>query len=67
MLFESHVRQRDPGEHCRGACEAGSRDNRTGDPPDDGAVGWALHETCSLCRTLGLVSVGEGWQDREYG
>lgn len=21
----------------------------------------------ALCRTLGLVSVGEGWQDREYG
>src|ERR1700730_6012430 len=50
--------QRDPGEHRRGACQAGLRDNRTGDPPDDGAVGWALHETFSLCPTLGLLPVG---------
>ena len=49
------------------ACEAGFRDNRTGDPPGDGAVSWALHETLNLCRALGLLSVGGGWQDRDYG
>ena len=49
------------------ACEAGFRDNRTGDPPADGAVSWALHETLNLCRALGLLSVGGGWKDRDYG
>jgi hypothetical protein len=49
------------------ACEVGFRDNRTGDPPDDRAVSWALHETLNLCRALGLLSVGGGWQDRDYG
>jgi len=49
------------------ACEVGFRDNRTGDPPDDRAVSWALHETLNLCRALGLLSVGDGWRDRDYG
>ncbi|HKN50635.1 MAG TPA: hypothetical protein VJ010_10460 [Actinomycetota bacterium] len=49
------------------ACEAGFQDNRTGDPPDDRAVSWALHETLNLCRALGLLSVGGGWHDRDYG
>jgi hypothetical protein len=49
------------------ACEVGFRDNRTGDPPDDHAVSWALHVTLNLCRALGLLSVGGRWQDRDYG
>src|SRR5437764_169965 len=49
------------------ACEVGFRENRTGDPPDDRAVSWALHETLNLCRALGLLSVGSGWGDRDYG
>ena len=42
------------------ACEAGFRDNRTGDPPDDRAVSWALHETLNLCRALGLLCATRG-------
>src|SRR5437660_1739716 len=49
------------------ACEAGFRDNRTGDPADERAVSWTLHETLNLCRGLILLWTGGGRQDRDYG
>jgi len=30
-------------------------------------VGWAIHDTSNLCRALGVLSTGSGWQDRSYG
>jgi len=49
------------------AYEVGFRDSRTGDPPDDYAVRWAIGETLNLCGALGLLSVGSSWRDRSYG
>jgi hypothetical protein len=49
------------------ACEAVLRDNRTGDPPDDRAVRWALHETFNPAEPLVPCRSGDGGQDREYG
>ena len=47
--------------------EEGFRDSRTGGPPDEHHVGWAIHETSNLCRALGLLAVGGDWRDRSYG
>jgi hypothetical protein len=47
--------------------EEGFRDSRTGEPPDEHQVGWAVGETSNLCRILGLLSVGGDWGDRSYG
>jgi hypothetical protein len=47
--------------------EEGFRDSRTGEPPDEHQVGWAVRETSNLCRVLGLLSVGGDWDDRSYG
>jgi hypothetical protein len=49
------------------AAEEGFRDTRTGEPPDERALGWAIHETSNLCRALGVLSVGGSWRDRSYG
>ncbi len=49
------------------AYEVGFRNSRTGDPPDDYAVRWAIGETLNLCGALGLLSVGSSWRDRSYG
>jgi hypothetical protein len=47
--------------------EEGFRDSRTGEPPDEHDIGWAIHETSNLCRALGLLVVGGDWRDRSYG
>jgi hypothetical protein len=47
--------------------EEGFRDSRTGAPPDEYQVSWAIRETSNLCRVLGLLSVGGDWRDRSYG
>jgi hypothetical protein len=47
--------------------EEGFRESRTGEPPDEHHIGWALHETSNLCRALGLLAVGGDWRDRSYG
>jgi len=47
--------------------EEGFRDSRTGEPPDEHQISWALHETSNLCRALGLLAVGGDWHDRSYG
>jgi hypothetical protein len=49
------------------AAEEGFRDSRTGEPPDEHQIGWAVQETISLCRVLGLLAVGGDWHDRSYG
>ena len=47
--------------------EEGFRDSRTGEPPDEHDISWAIHETSNLCRALGLLAVGGDWRDRGYG
>jgi hypothetical protein len=47
--------------------EEGFRDSRTGEPPDEHQVGWAVRETSNLCRGLGLLAVGGDWGDHSYG
>jgi hypothetical protein len=49
------------------AAEEGFRDGRTGEPPDEHHVSWAVHATSNLCRALGLLAVGRDWSDRGYG
>ena len=49
------------------AAEEGFRDNRTGEPPYEHGISWAVHATSNLCRALGLLAVGAGWSDRSYG
>ena len=47
--------------------EEGFRVSRTGEPPDEHHIGWAVHETSNLCRALGLLAAGGDWRDRSYG
>jgi hypothetical protein len=51
----------------RAAGEEGFRENRTGEPPSEDDVSWAIHDTSNLCRALGLLTVGTDWRDRRYG
>jgi hypothetical protein len=47
--------------------EEGFRENRTGEPPSEDDVSWAIHDTSNLCRALGLLAVGTDWRHRNYG
>lgn len=47
--------------------EEGFREGRTGEPPDEHDVSWAIHETSNLCRALGLLASGGDWRDRSHG
>jgi hypothetical protein len=47
--------------------DEGFRENRTGEPPDEHQISWAVHETSNLCRVLGLLAAGGDWRDRSYG
>ena len=47
--------------------EVGWRSTDTGTPPDERHISWAWHQTTNLLRTLDLLSVGGGWEDRSYG
>ena len=49
------------------AAEEGFRDGRTGEPPDEHHVSWAVHATSNMCRALGLLAAGRDWSDRGYG
>lgn len=51
----------------RAAGEEGFREDRTGEPPSEDDVSWAIHDTSNLCRALGLLTVGADWRDRSYG
>jgi len=47
--------------------EEGFRETRTGEPPDEHQVSWAIHHTLNMCRALGLLSKGGDWRDRSHG
>jgi hypothetical protein len=51
----------------RAAGEEGFRQNRTGEPPSEDDVRWAIHDTSNLCRALGLLKVGTDSRDRSCG
>lgn len=51
----------------RAAAEEVFREDRTGEPPSQNDVSWAIHDTSNLCRALGLLTVGADWRDRSYG
>jgi hypothetical protein len=48
------------------AGEEGFRDRRTGEPPGEHDVSWAIHHTINQWRALGLLTPGGGWADRSY-
>jgi hypothetical protein len=49
------------------ADEEGFRARRTGEPPSEHDVSWAIHGTSNLCRALGLLTAGSDSSDRGYG
>lgn len=46
--------------------ETGFRDSRTGLPPGEHDIGWAIARTVNLCRALELFQPGSTWPDRTY-
>ncbi len=50
----------------RAASEEGFRDSRTGQPPGEHDVSWAISRTANLCWALGLLALGSDWPDRCY-
>jgi hypothetical protein len=69
MLLEADSRPFDEilATVCRAAGEEGFREDRTGEPPSEDDVSWAIHDTSKLCRALGLLTSGPDWRDRSYG
>lgn len=51
---------------AQAAAEEGFRDSRTGQPPDEHGIGWAIARTGNLCRALGLLAPGSDWPERRY-
>jgi hypothetical protein len=49
------------------ADEEGFRVRRTGEPPSEQDVSWAIHETANVCRALGLLAAGSECSDHSYG
>jgi hypothetical protein len=49
------------------AREEGFRESRTGEPPGENDIGWAIHRTSNMCRALGMLAAGSEWLDRSYG
>jgi hypothetical protein len=47
--------------------EDGFRTRRTGEPPSEHDVSWAIHETSNLCRALGLLTAGSDCSDSCFG
>jgi hypothetical protein len=47
--------------------EEGFRVGRTGEPPSEHDVSWAIHDTSNLCRALGLLTAGSDCSDHCYG
>jgi hypothetical protein len=45
------------------AAEEGFRDSRTGEPPGERDIGWAVSRTGNLCRALGLLAPGSDWPE----
>ena len=69
MLLEAHSRPFDEilATVRKAAAEEGFRENRTGEPPSEDDVSWAIHDTSNLCRALGLLTAGTDWRHRSYG
>jgi hypothetical protein len=69
MLLEADSRPFDEilATVWRAAGEEGFREDRTGEPPSEHDVSWAIHDTSNLCRALGLLTSGPDWRDRSYG
>jgi hypothetical protein len=69
MLLEADPRPFDEilATVWRAAGEEGFREDRTGEPPSEHDVSWAIHNTSNLCRALGLLTSGPDWRDRSYG
>jgi hypothetical protein len=51
---------------AQAASEEGFRESRTGEPPDDHDIGWAIHQTGNLYHVLGLLVPGGDCSDRGY-
>jgi hypothetical protein len=49
------------------ADEEGFRARRTGEPPNEHDVSWAIHGTSNLCRALGLLTADSDCSDCSYG
>lgn len=48
------------------AAEEEFHDSRTGLPPGEHDISWAISRTANLCRALGLLAPGSEWPDRSY-
>ncbi len=60
-----------PGEEItatvsQAADEEGFRESRTGEPPREQDINWAIHGTSNMCWALGLLAAGGDWLDRSY-
>lgn len=51
---------------AQAAAEEEFRDSRTGQPPGEHDISWAISPTANLCRALGLLAPGSDWPDRRY-
>jgi hypothetical protein len=51
---------------AQAAAEEEFRDSRTGQPPGEHDVSWAISPTANLCSALGLLTPGNAWPDRRY-
>jgi hypothetical protein len=69
MLLDAHSRPFDEilATVWKAAGEEGFRENRTGEPPSEDDVSWAIHDTGNLCRALGLLTAGTDGRHRSYG
>lgn len=51
---------------ARAAAEEEFRESRTGQPPGEHDITWAISPTASLCRALGLLAAGGDHPERRY-
>ena len=51
---------------AQAAAEEEFRDSRTGQPPGEHDISWAVSRTANLCRALGLLAPGSDWPERRY-
>jgi hypothetical protein len=51
---------------AQAVAEEGFRDSRSGLPPGEHNIGWAIARTANLCRALGLLAPGGDWPDHRY-
>jgi hypothetical protein len=51
---------------AQAAAEEEFRDSRTGQPPGEHDISWAISRTANLCRALDLLTLGSDGPDRRY-